>query len=130
MKIYHDWIVLIKNYYSTLEPGERNYEIVIPLGLSIVVSSIYGYVGATLSGLLKLRDLLPATLAILIGFTIACIAVLASSEANNIKILKDELTEKRTITDGSIVSLYQWVLTLFCYELFIQTALLLSLIHI
>ena len=125
MKIYHDWIVLIKNYYSTLEPGESNYEIVIPLGLSIVVSSIYGYVGATLSGLLKLRDLLPATLAILIGFTIACIAVLASSEANNIKILKDELTEKRTITDGSIVSLYQWVLTLFCYELFIQTALLL-----
>ncbi|WP_044503880.1 hypothetical protein [Megasphaera massiliensis] len=125
MKIYHDWMVLIKYYYSTLAPGERNYEIVIPLVLSIVVSSIYGSVGATLSGLLKLRDLLPATLAILIGFTIACIAVLASSEARNIKFLKRKLTNDRTINNGNIVSLFQWILTLFCYELFIQIALLL-----
>lgn len=122
--IYHDWLLLIEYYWATIKPSERRYEIILPLVISITVTCVYSNAGATLSGLLKLRDLLPATLAILIGFTIACIAMLASSEASNIKELKNNSTRGRNI-DGVVISLYQWVLTLFCYELLVQIVLLL-----
>lgn len=122
--IYHDWLLLIEYYWATIKPSERRYEIILPLVISGIVTCVYSNAGATLSGLLKLRDLLPATLAILIGFTIACIAMLASSEASNIKELKNNSTRGRNI-DGVVISLYQWVLTLFCYELLVQIVLLL-----
>lgn len=122
--IYHDWLLLIEYYWATIKPNERKYEIYLPLVISIIVSMVYSCTGATLSGLLKLRDLLPATLAILIGFTIACIAMLASSEASNIRNLKDNSTRGREI-NGVVISLYQWILTLFCYELLVQIVLLL-----
>lgn len=122
--IYHDWLLLIEYYWATIKSSERRYEIILPLVISSTVTCVYSNAGATLSGLLKLRDLLPATLAILIGFTIACIAMLASSEASNIKELKNNSTRGRNI-DGVVISLYQWVLTLFCYELFVQIVLLL-----
>ncbi len=122
--IYHDWLLLIEYYWSTIKPSERRYEMILPFLISIVVTCICSSNGATLSGLLKLRDLLPATLAILIGFTIACIALLASSEASNIKKLKVNSTRGRNI-NGVVISLYQWILTLFCYELLVQIVLLL-----
>lgn len=122
--IYHDWLLLIKYYWATIKPSERRYEMTLPLLISIVVTYVYSSTGFTLSGLLKLRDLLPATLAILIGFTIACIALMASSEASNIKELKFNSTRGRNI-NGVVISLYQWILTLFCYELLIQILLLL-----
>lgn len=122
--IYHDWLLLIKYYWATIKPSECRYEIILPLVISSIVTCVYSNAGATLSGLLKLRDLLPATLAILIGFTIACIALLASSEASNIKELKLNSTRGRSI-NGVVIFLYQWILTLFCYELLIQIVLLL-----
>ncbi|WP_370842567.1 hypothetical protein [Megasphaera sp.] len=124
INIYHDWFFLIEYYWSTVKKSECRYEIILPLLISLAVTMVYSNVGAALSGLLKLRDLLPATLAILIGFTIACIAMLAASESSNIKELKLNFTKGRNI-NGVVVSLYQWILTLFCYELLIQTILLL-----
>ena len=105
--MYHDWLLLIKYYWETIKPSERRYEIILPLVISSIVTCVYSNAGATLSGLLKLRDLLPAT-----------------SEASNIKELKSNSTRGRSI-NGVVIFLYQWILTLFCYELLIQIVLLL-----
>lgn len=124
MKIYSEWSIPIKHYWSTIKVDERRYEVYIPVLIALVTSLTYWFIDGALPGLLKLRDLLPAALAILIGFTISCITMLASSEASNIQKLKGTSTKIRKI-DGAIITLYQLMLILFSYELIIQVFLLL-----
>lgn len=123
-KIYSDWDIPIRHYLQIVTREEVTYEIVIPIIIGIAVSAIYSYAEGTLSGLLKLRDLLPTSIAILIGFTITCISMLASSEATNIKALKETKFKKRDI-NGVVITLYQGMLILFSYQLTIQVFLLL-----
>lgn len=123
-KIYSDWDIPIKHYLTIINAAEVWYEIISPIIISLIVSSIYFGVNGTLYGLLKLRELLPASIAILIGFTITCISMLASSEATNIKALKETRFGRRNI-NGTVITLYQGMLILFSYQLTAQVFLLL-----
>lgn len=121
--IYGEWLVPIVDYYRILKNKEFNYEIVIPLILSAIVTGLYGYLGCVLPALLKLRDVLPASLAILIGFSITCITILITSNTDNIAKIKEKKTDNRTI-GSKVISIYQWFLILFIYVLLIQIFLL------
>ena len=68
--------------------------------------------------------LLPASLAILIGFSITCITILITSNTGSITEIKEKKTDNRVI-GGQIISIYQWFLILFIYVLLIQIFLLL-----
>lgn len=97
MKVLFEWVKVIYCYFGTLKDHEKKVELILPAVVGGVVSGIYWNIEGTLAALLKLRDLLPTTLAILIGFTINCITILASSDSKNIEDLKNKLTDLRAI---------------------------------
>lgn len=121
--IYGEWLIPVVDYYRTLKQNEINFEIFLPLSISTIVTGVYHFYGHTLPALLKLRDILPASLAILIGFTITCITIIISSTNENIVDIKKRLTER--IIAGRKISFYQWFLIMFIYALLVQVFLLL-----
>lgn len=121
--IYGEWLYPIVDYYATLKRNERNYEIILPLivsGLSVLIYFLYG---DSFRAIMKLRDILPNALAILIGFTISCVTILVSSDNATIKFLKDKLSNDRLVRN-KIISMYQWMLITFVYILIVQVFLL------
>ena len=122
--IYGEWLVPIVDYHKTLKSSERNYEIILPAVIAAIVTATYHQMEYTLPALLKLRDVLPAALAILIGFSITCITILISSNNTNIEDVKKRPADKRCV-DGKPVTIYQWFLIMFIYVLLVQIFLLL-----
>lgn len=122
--IYGEWLVPVVDYYRVLKRKEGIYEIIVPLVISGIVSGIYGYLNCVLPALLKLRDVLPSSLAILIGFSITCITVLITSNNDNVLNIKQRHTDGRII-GGQEISIYQWFLVMFIYVLLVQIFLLL-----
>lgn len=122
--IYGEWLVPIVDYHKTLKSSERNYEIVLPIIIAAIVTVSYHHMEYTLPALLKLRDVLPAALAILIGFSITCITILISSNNSNIEDIKARFADKRWV-DSKQVTIYQWFLIMFIYVLLVQIFLLL-----
>jgi hypothetical protein len=121
--IYGEWLVPIVDYFRTIKKKEATFEWIIPLVIAIIVSLTFYYLGNSTKAVLALRNLLPSTLAILIGFSITCITVLISSSNNNIEKLKERKTIERFI-GKELISIYQWVLIIFVYVLIVQIALL------
>lgn len=121
--VYGEWLVPIVDYYKIIKKNEVTYEILMPTIISIVVTGVCFYAEGLLTSLLKLRDILPATLAILIGFSITCITILISSNNANIEAVKERKTDNRII-DGQIINMYQWFLIMFIYSLLVQVFLL------
>ena len=122
--VYGEWLVPIVDYYRILKKKEFNYEIIMPILIAVFVTGIYNHLGCVLPALLKLRDVLPASLAILIGFSITCITILITSNTNNIIEIKGKKTDSRIIGSETI-SIYQWFLVMFIYVLLMQIFLLL-----
>jgi hypothetical protein len=122
-KIYGEWLIPVMDYYKTLKRNERNYEIISPLLIALIVTVIYYFYGDSLRALIKLRDILPNALAILIGFTISCVTILISSDNATINILKDTESDNR-IVRNKLISMYQWMLITFVYILIVQVFLL------
>ncbi|WJH31335.1 hypothetical protein N6H13_12735 [Paenibacillus sp. CC-CFT742] len=122
-KIYGEWLIPIIDYYKTLKKNEKNYEIIFPLLIAVITTVVYFFFGDSLRALMKLRDILPNALAILIGFTISCITILVSSDNNTIKYLKETNSDNRVVRN-KVISLYQWMLITFVYILIIQVFLL------
>lgn len=123
ISFYLEWFIPVIDYYQTLRKEERNYEIVLPFIIAIIVTGVYHSLGYTLPALLKLRDILPASLAILIGFSITCITILLSSNNGNVEDIKSKKTDR--IISGKEISIYQWILMMFVYVLLVQVFLLL-----
>ncbi|WP_044481499.1 hypothetical protein [Paenibacillus antibioticophila] len=122
-KFYGEWLIPVVDYYTTVKKNERNYEIIFPFLIAIVVIVVYYFFGDSLRALVKLRDILPNALAILIGFTISCITILVSSDNDTIRYLKETSSEGR-IVRKKLISMYQWMLITFVYILIVQVFLL------
>jgi uncharacterized membrane protein YukC len=122
-KVYGEWLVPVVDYYSTLKSNERNYEILFPVIISLIVTITYINYGDSFRALMKLRDILPNALAILIGFTISCITILVASDNATIRNLKDRDSDNR-IVRNKIISIFQWLLITFIYILIVQVFLL------
>lgn len=121
--LYGEWLIPVIDYFRTLKKKEFYYEWVTPLLVAFFVSFSYRYLGNVETALSKLRDILPDTLAILIGFTITCITVLVASSSKTIDLLKITETNDRKISNKK-VSMFQWFLILFIYVLVAQIFLL------
>ncbi len=79
-KIWLEWIIPICNYFETLNNNERNFEIRLPFICGIIASFICFYFNLEQGSVNKLNELLPNVLAILIGFTISAISIIATSQ--------------------------------------------------
>ncbi|MBI5645607.1 MAG: hypothetical protein HY962_01640 [Ignavibacteriae bacterium] len=119
--IYSEFKFLILDYWRNLRPNEAIYEILIPLGLGFA-----GYLTVTrymeLTSILSLIGHILTLLSILVGFTVACVTILASTDGANIELLKKEPTDRKI--GNRKMTLYQHLVMLFSFCLLEEIALL------
>lgn len=126
--LYGEWLIPVVDYYRTVKKNEVYYEIGIPCLVAIISTYLY-YQNASLHpALMKLRDLMPNALAILIGFSITCITILLTSNNTNIETIKQRKTAR--VIEGEQITIYQWVFIMFVYILIIQIFLLLFILFV
>ena len=117
--IYGEWLRPIYHYLSTLKSNEICYEIIIPIIIAIITSFIYYEFDFVILALLKLRDLLPSSLSILIGFTIMCITILVTSDSKSLAIIRKKNCDNRLIGHKEI-TVFRWLLILFSHSLLME----------
>ena len=67
----------------------------LPFLVAIVSSLIYVKIGKVSIALAALAELLPTAVSILIGFTVMLITLLLTTDSEQIRKLKDEITDNR-----------------------------------
>jgi hypothetical protein len=127
--LYGEWLVPIVDYFRTIKRKEVCFEWIVPLLASTLVITTFLILGDSVKAISKLRDILPNTLAILIGFTITSLTVLIASDNQNINRMKATQTNNRKI-GNHIISLYQLLLINLVYVLFIQLFLLIFIFFV
>lgn len=113
---YFEWLIPIFDYYLTIKRKEVMFEIISPLVIAIVVTSIYMKMGLISHAVNGLNGLLPNVLAILIGFTISVIAIIISAGEEKISFLMKQETFDRLL-ENKLISLYQFILITMIYGL-------------
>lgn len=120
--IYCQWLVPIYHYYKIIKRNEFIYEVIVPIVVSCIVMLCYAHEGLTASALLKMRELLPNALAVLIGFTVMCITLIATTDSNNISEIRNKKSKR--IIGNHIISMFRWLLIIFSYSLIVEVFLL------
>ena len=121
--VFMEWLIPVLDYYFSVQKNEAIFEMLIPLMIAIVSSSVYGAVGKITVALDALADLLPSAISILIGFTVMFITLLLTSETPAINDLKAETTEN--MVHGKYITLYQKLHIQLTESLFSEIILLL-----
>jgi hypothetical protein len=93
MKIYRDFSWPILDYFSTLNGGEFVYEILIPI-ISGISGSLLFHGKLTLGDITTVLSLLINVYAILVGFSIAVIAIFTTINPSKIEVLRIESNRK------------------------------------
>lgn len=117
--LYGEWLKPIYHYIITIKKNEITFDIVLPIIIAFISSILYFMNDFVLLALIKLRDLLPSSLSILIGFTIMCLTILVTGNSKSIDIIKEQICDKRVIGKNKI-TIYRWLLILFAYTLLIE----------
>lgn len=121
--IYMEWLIPIKDYYSSVRRNEVIFEVAIPIVLSLFCTAMYFSRGKIFDALNGLADILPAAISILIGFTAMLITLLLTSSGKSIEKLKELETGK--ILHKKPINLYQCLHIQFSHSLFSEIVLLL-----
>ena len=114
---YLEFLFPLGDYFRTLNFKETTYEIITPAIIAFIVyykllcPPIISGISAYFSSILTL-------LAILIGFSIASVTVLATNSSTNVEELKSTMTERR-IGDYKI-SLFRLIIINFIFALLIE----------
>lgn len=103
--LFMEWLFPVFDYFSSLRKSERNFEILLPLLVAIVSSTVYARIAIIRIALDALAELLPTAVSILIGFTVMLITLLLTTDSEQIKKLKSKITEKSV--RGRKLTLYQ-----------------------
>lgn len=117
--IYGEWIKPIYHYVATLKCNEFCYEVILPIIIALLATCFYYMFDFVILALLKLRDLLPSSLSILIGFTIMCITILVTNDSKSLSAIRQKDCENRFIGHKKI-KVFRWLLILFSYSLLIE----------
>ncbi|TDS28033.1 hypothetical protein [Halanaerobium congolense] len=121
--MYFEWSYPIIDYFKTLKSNEKNTEIILPIIMSLMISIIYFYFNLSNTALSHLRNILPATISILIGFSMTSLTIIVTSNNDSIKTLKDEYTDNRKIV-SSVITLYQWLIIMYIHAIISEIFLL------
>lgn len=128
--IYNEWGRIILNYYLSLKRNEISYEIVFPLIVSVISTMLYSKGSLSLFAVRSLNGILPNVLAILIGFTISSIAVIAGLSSDVVRNLKDaESRHIRFVTEDPL-DMYKYLLNTLTYILIVESFYLVTILAI
>ena len=119
-----EWLFPVFDYYSSLRKSERRFEILLPLLVALVSSAVYVKIGKVSIALDALAELLPTAVSILIGFTVMLITLLLTTDSEQIRKLKEAITENRV--RGKKITLYQKLHIQLTESLFSEVFLLLA----
>lgn len=122
--LFMEWLFPVFDYYSSLRKSERRFEILLPLLAAIISSAVYVKIGKVSIALDALAELLPTAVSILIGFTVMLITLLLTTDSEQIRKLKEEITENRV--RGKKITLYQKLHIQLTESLFSEVFLLLA----
>lgn len=120
--LYLEFLVPVNDYIETLKPKEALFDWLLPFVLSVFCYSFISYKKIALD-LDCIIGPIVNFLAILIGFSIACISVLSTSDNDNIKKLKEERSTRKT--GDNQISLYQHILITYIFSVIIELSCLL-----
>ena len=123
--VYGEWLIPIVHYYKVIKKNEMIFEVAIPVIIAIFSTLLYTLNNNIIIAINKLEEMLPNVLAILIGFTISCIAMLTSADLNQIPALKFE-TDRR-VKQNEKITLHRLMLINFTYSLIIQVFFLIGI---
>lgn len=118
-----EFLYIFLDYYSALEFKTALFEMMIPAVASLICSINYYHCGLIHKALIKLSDLLPSAISILIGFTAMMVTLLITTDNSNVNKLKETKTEK--IIREKPVTLFQKFFIQSCHSLFNEIILLL-----
>lgn len=121
--IYSEWLLPIIDYYRTLKKNEAMFEIILPLVVAVICTTLYKHFGDVSLALATLAELLLTAVSILIGFTGLLITLLVTSSGENIDRLK-AITAEKKLHRGKM-TLYQGLHIQFSHSLFSEIILVL-----
>lgn len=116
-------VFIFLDYYSSLTIRATFFELLIPFIIAIFCSLIYLCQGLVNTALVKLSDILPAAVSILIGFSAIIVTLLTTGESKRVNELRDFPTGK--YVRGKPLSYYQKILIQNIHVLFNEIVLLL-----
>ena len=122
--MFMEWLFPVFDYYSSLRKSERRFEIILPLLAAMVSSAVYVKISKVSIALDALAELLPTAVSILIGFTVMLITLLLTTDSEQIRKIKAEITENRV--RGKKITLYQKLHIQLTESLFSEVFLLLA----
>lgn len=115
--VYDEFLIPVKDYFRTIRINEAIFDWGIPFIISVIIYFTL-LIKTPMSKLLDINGYLINSLAILIGFSITTITILATSNNNNIKEIKNKYSP-RTI-DGKKISLYKLIFISYSFVLFME----------
>ncbi len=118
-----EFLYIFFDYYSSINFKTALIEVIIPALISLFCTISYYHYGLTNKALIKLSDLLPSAISILIGFTAMMVTLLITTDNSNVNKLKEIKTEK--IIRGKTITLFQQFFIQSCHSLFNEIILLL-----
>ena len=86
--LYFEWLILIIDYFKSIELKERVFDVFVPLGIGIIISTTCMFCGKVEFATKGLADVLISLISILIGFSVMLVTLLLTSSGNGVDELK------------------------------------------
>ena len=86
--LYFEWLILIIDYFKSIELKERVFDVFVPLGIGIIISTTCMLCGKVEFATKGLADVLISLISILIGFSVMLVTLLLTSSGNGVDELK------------------------------------------
>jgi len=121
--MYLDFILLIADYFKTLNKKVVLYEWIIPFLISFSLGLLFFFEGLpTVTD--NFNNNVIRLLAVLVGFSITIIIILTTGQSRNLEEIKKRKTE--TVVNNKKVSLFKLLIINFTYAVVVEIMLILT----
>ena len=92
--LYFEWLYPVKDYFKSTSKNELVFEMLMPLGISLITTIIYANNNLVAIAASKLAEILLTLTSILIGFSVMLVTLLLTSGGTGVEKLKEKEIEK------------------------------------
>lgn len=124
--LYFEWLILIIDYFKSIELKERAFDVFVPLGSGIIISTTCMFCGKVEFATKGLADVLISLISILIGFSVMLVTLLLTSSGNGVDELKKRKSDIKI--HNKEISLFQKLHIQFAFSLISEILLLLIIL--
>lgn len=119
--MYLDFLILISDYYKTVDRRVFIYEWGIPFFIAIFILVLLFFNGTT-SSYQTYNTNLVRLFAVLVGFSITIITILTTGQSKNLEEIKKNIIDVRI--NGKKISLFRFLIINFTYTVIIEILLI------